>query len=98
MTFDTPKNVKINNVVAATLRQHDPKDHAAAKMAIAAAAAQGQIAKDLMGSDAHQHTDTVVDNSFDGPFSPPSFSSTTSTSFKTPEQFMPLASIIASQP
>lgn len=51
-----------------------------------------------MGSDAHQHTDTFVDHTRAGPYTPPTVSSSSTTYVKTPEQYMPMASIIAAQP
>jgi predicted metal-dependent phosphoesterase TrpH len=85
LTFDTPKDVRIRNVVAATLRKLDPKDHAEAKRRLASAAATGYVAKDMMGSDAHVHTATIVDHSVAGPFTPSIVTSSTTTQLRTPE-------------
>jgi hypothetical protein len=94
MTFDTPKEVAVKAVVANTLNKLHPADHAEAVKQIAKAAATGQMAKDLMGSDVHHHTDTVVDHTM--PF--PSVSSSTTSTVKTPEDFMPAAKVITSVP
>lgn len=98
LTFETPKERKIRNVLDKTLDKLEPKDHLEAVARIGHAAATGKVAKDLMGSDAHVHTDTVVDHSTSSLFSPPTVTHHSTTTIKSPEDFMPAASVITSTP
>lgn len=98
LTFETPKERKIRNVLDKTLSKLEPKDHLEAVARIGHAAATGEVAKDLMGSDAHVHTDTVVDHSTSTLFTPPTVTHHTTTTVKSPEDYMPVASVITSTP
>jgi hypothetical protein len=98
LTFETPKERKIRNVLDKTLGKLEPKDHLEAVAKIGHAAATGQLAKDLMGSDTHTHTDTVVDHSTSTLFTPPTVTHHTTTTVKSPEDYMPAASVITSTP
>lgn len=98
LTFETPKERKIRNVMENTLQKLPLKDHAEAIAKIGKAAETGYVAKDLMGSDAHVHTDTVVDHSTASAFTPPTVSHHTSAKLKSPEDYIPAAKETTSGP
>lgn len=98
LTFESPKERRIRNVIENTLKKLPMNDHAEAIAKIGKAAETGYVAKDLMGSDAHVHTDTVVDHSTSSVFTPPTVTHHTTAHLKDPEDYMPAAKAITAGP